>query len=912
MRKTSGRLKLGLLATSALAAWAAAVAPALAEVHAFNVPSEPAQDGIANFANQANIQILVSQEAAEGRNVNSLKGQYDTTTGLKLLLADTGLVAKSTGSGTYSVVPAPAPADSDRAATAPETVVVTGRAGSEERTRAETSYSISIIPQERIRETGASSVADAVRNIPGFWVENSGGEASANIRARGIPVDGYSSVQLEEDGMPIQHDPGLGYLNADQSFRLDETISDIQVVRGGPSSVFAPNAPGGVINFITRKPTDEFQGLAKLTVGTDGLYRADLWMGGPIGGGFRAMAGGFFRVEQGVRDPGYNFNDGGQFRAYIEHDVGGDGLISVDYKHIDDKVGFYLPIPVAASGNGGVKGVPGFNASTGILNGPETERLTLLTTNGPEDFDLTPGTDVQLDQLSANFQRNFDGGWHLEDHFRMRSTTQDRLGLFTGSVQTGAVRLSQLLPQVQAAIPGTSSLQLRFVDNGQMFMPNQNGNGLEVDNNDREVSISEREVMNDIRVSNTFDFWGKHDVSLGGYVMSAHEVFTRYSAVLMMDVENHARLLNVVALNASNQVIGNVTNNGVLRYGSEFADGQGDQLSTALYAADEWQLTDALRLDAGIRFENMHTEGAAEGSTTINLNQTNTLADKSYLTGNGIWTPYDRNFSDLNWTIGLDWQFDVDQGVFARWTKAARMPSISDFITNATNTPVTNHTDMYEAGYKLSRPFGDFYVTAFDTEYHNYGVGETVYSNTLATYVQQNYYADTRDYGLELDGDVRATDWFDVQFTGTVQQPTFTSLEYPSTPIVNNQPTIYDYNGNQLLRIPKISFSVSPTLHLFNDKLMAQMTVEHYSDRYADAANSQLLPAYTVLDMSVRYSLSDDLTLYLSGYNLTDSIGLTEGNPRAGEVLSTQAGAPVYLARPIVGRNFRLELLYKF
>ncbi|HKD23736.1 MAG TPA: TonB-dependent receptor [Rhizomicrobium sp.] len=909
MHVNSGhRLRLVLMATSALAALSAA--PAFAQSHAFNIPGQPAQDGIANFAEQANVQILVSEDAAHGRKINAVKGDYDTSTGLRLLLADTGLQAKPAGAGTYSVVAAAQTPESDKSATSPETVIVTGRAGAEAQRRAETSYSISVIPQERIRETGASSVADTVRNIPGFWVENSGGEASANIRARGIPVDGYSSVQVEEDGMPIQHDPGLGYLNVDQSFRFDETISEIQVVRGGPSSVFAPNAPGGVINYITRKPTDDFQGLAKFTVGDDGLYRADLWVGGPVGGGWRAMAGGFFRVEQGVRNPGYNFNDGGQFRVYAEHDIGSDGLITFDYKHIDDKVGFYLPIPVAADGSGGVTSVPGFNASTGILNGPETERLRLLTVNGPKDFDLTPGTDVQLDQFSANFQRTFSGGWHLEDHYRMRSTSQNRLGLFTGSVQTGAVRETQLLPTVQSFFPTTASLQLRYVDNGQPFTSTANGNGLEVDNNDREVSVSERELMNDLRVSNTFDWWGKHDVSVGGYVMSAHEVFTRYSAVLMMDTRNQARLLNLVALDAGGNVIGNVTDNGVLRYGSEFADGQGDQLTTAAYAADEWQITDDLRLDLGVRYEQMHTEGAAEGSKTINLGQTSTLADKNYLTGNGIFTPYDRTFNDLNWTIGLNYQLDVDQGVFARWTKAERMPSISDFITNATNTPVINRTDMYEMGYKLSRPLGDFYATAFDTVYHNYGVSEDVYNNTTATYVLQNYFADTRDYGLELDGVVRPTDWFDIQATGTIQQPTFTSLKFPL--LVGGVLTTIDYNGNQLLRIPKLSFAVSPTLHLMDDQLQLQMTVEHYSNRYADAANTQLLPAYTVLNFSARYNISDDLTLYLSGYNLTDSIGLTEGNPRAGEVLSTQAGAPVYLARPIVGRNFRAELLYKF
>lgn len=67
------------------------------------------------------------------------------------------------------------------------------------------------------------------------------------MRARGIPTDGYSSVALQENSLSVQYDGGLGYLNADQSFRFDETVERVEAVRGGPASIFAPFAPGGVV-----------------------------------------------------------------------------------------------------------------------------------------------------------------------------------------------------------------------------------------------------------------------------------------------------------------------------------------------------------------------------------------------------------------------------------------------------------------------------------------------------------------------------------------------------------------------------------------------------------------------------------------------------------------------------------------
>jgi hypothetical protein len=46
--------------------------------------------------------------------------------------------------------------------------------------------------------------------------------------------------------------------------------------------------------------------------------------------------------------------------------------------------------------------------------------------------------------------------------------------------------------------------------------------------------------------------------------------------------------------------------------------------------------------------------------------------------------------------------------------------------------------------------------------------------------------------------------------------------------------------------------------------------------------------------------------------NVTNSFGLTEGNPRAGELQSADAGANTFIARPILGPAFRLALTYRF
>ena len=68
----------------------------------------------------------------------------------------------------------------------------------------------------------------------------------------GIWTDGFSSVAIEENGLPAQYDGdgALGCLNTDQSFRVDQTVARVDAVPGGPSAIFSPSAPGGVVNFI--------------------------------------------------------------------------------------------------------------------------------------------------------------------------------------------------------------------------------------------------------------------------------------------------------------------------------------------------------------------------------------------------------------------------------------------------------------------------------------------------------------------------------------------------------------------------------------------------------------------------------------------------------------------------------------
>jgi outer membrane receptor protein involved in Fe transport len=924
----------------------------------YTVGAQALGAALQEFAAQAGVQLLFSESDVAGIQTNGLRGSFTRDQALARLLSGSGLVfeflkpdaviirrpgnSPDPGSAKAGAAAATAP----QAASAPQSalatnattntdpsahdpvsgggsqstadfneVIVTGRAGVDQRTKEETSYSVTTIDQTKLRLQGPTSVTESLKSVPGFWVEASGGEASGNVRARGIPVDGFGSITLLEDGIPVQNDPALGYLNGDQAFRLDETIDRIEVVRGGPSSIFYSNAPAGAVNFIPRSVGDTPEGVLKYTVGDYGLNRVDVWYGAPVGD-WKVGMGGFYRSDEGIRDPGYHGDDGGQFRVSLARDFEG-GKISFDVKRLDDTVALDTDIPMYTDSNGKIRAVPGFNGNYGTVAGPQTAFDRMITGNGNDFlFDNTIGTQVKRTQATLNFQFEFADGYTFDDHARYDDTGTVRNGVYPLQLLTGTSFLQGAAGSL-ANFPGATSLQLRYTDSpGTIFNPvNQNGNGLVDVGGLRSVTAPVTEFMNDARVMHKFELGSQsHDVTLGFYVADVSTDFDRYSSEALLDVQDNSRLLDLVAVNAAGTVVGSLSDHGNYRYGYEWANATGQSTTTAFYLADEWQVTNRFRVDAGVRWEEIRMTANVEENETVNLGTPSTA---QILTGSGDFVDFEQTFSKVGWTVGENWQFTDHSGLFARFTPTFRLPSLSTYTTatlSAANpsvaTPIVQTMDLGEVGYKYANQWTDVYATAFWTKYNNVGFTNYVFNvANSAPPVPQTVYADTKTYGLELEGGLYPLEWFDLTYSATLQQPEYKGLAY--TDDVNNAPVLRDYSGNQLIRVPKVSARIVPGFNLFNQRLRLQAAWEYEGARYVDTANSVVLPHYDVLNASARFSVTDHFDVYGYVDNVTNSFGLTEGNPRAGEVQSADAGANVFLARPILGRAFRLALMYR-
>ncbi|MCU7810006.1 MAG: TonB-dependent receptor plug domain-containing protein, partial [Candidatus Thiodiazotropha sp. (ex Notomyrtea botanica)] len=127
---------------------------------------------------------------------------------------------------------------------------------------------MTIINKEMIEASGAMSIPDLLRLVPGFTVGfYAGSRATASYHGL---VDQYArDMQVLIDGRSV-YDPGYGGVSwADMPIDMDD-INRIEVIRGPNATAYGSNAYAGVINIITNHPADAYGNKIISTIGESG------------------------------------------------------------------------------------------------------------------------------------------------------------------------------------------------------------------------------------------------------------------------------------------------------------------------------------------------------------------------------------------------------------------------------------------------------------------------------------------------------------------------------------------------------------------------------------------------------------------------------------------------------------------
>jgi vitamin B12 transporter len=147
----------------------------------------------------------------------------------------------------------------------------------------EVSKAVSVVDHKEIDERDKSSLAEALRDVPGLRVQQLGGPGSfVSIKTRGLR-DEDTAVLI--DGVRFRD---ASAPQGDGSGLLEDLIatseSRIEVLRGSGSSLYGTNAVGGVINVVTDEGGGPFRGSLLLEGGSLGMFRGRARIAGGTSG----------------------------------------------------------------------------------------------------------------------------------------------------------------------------------------------------------------------------------------------------------------------------------------------------------------------------------------------------------------------------------------------------------------------------------------------------------------------------------------------------------------------------------------------------------------------------------------------------------------------------------------------------
>lgn len=295
MSACKGGLAVWLLASTALmslapmAAAAAETAQTAAEEN-FAISGQLLDQALAAFSARTRIQVLAEGEVTRGVASPGLNGRFTPEEALRRLLAGTGITYRFTDPGTVILEKAAgggamildpvnvegATPKTEETAWGPVKSYVATRSASGTKTDTpivETPQTISVVTAEQIADRKANTVEDAVAYTAGVRV----GGAGMDLRFDQVSIRGFSATASSDylDGLRQPNTGWLSYYGTDP-YNLER----VEVVKGPASVLYGQIAPGGLINRVSKRPSEQAFREVELQAGDNDHYQGQFDVGG--------------------------------------------------------------------------------------------------------------------------------------------------------------------------------------------------------------------------------------------------------------------------------------------------------------------------------------------------------------------------------------------------------------------------------------------------------------------------------------------------------------------------------------------------------------------------------------------------------------------------------------------------------
>jgi outer membrane receptor protein involved in Fe transport len=763
-----------------------------------------------------------------------------------------------------------------------------------DKSKLQSSVSVSSLPMDKLDVFTPRNSAELFRSIPGIRVESTSGEGNANLTIRGIPLaDGGSRyIQIQEDNLPIVEFGDIAFGNPDVFFRPDLTIGSVEAIRGGSAAIFASNAPGGVINMIS-KDGKTAGGSVAVTYGVDfDQTRTEFNYGSPISEGLRFNVGGFYRSGEGARKTGTT-DGGGQVKINLTKDVAG-GYIRVYFKAIDDTAPTYLPAPAKVNGNSSFGDLPGYEVLKGSLYTPNLSSYEAVDSHGNFVTRRFNGIHTKVASIGAEVVVSPVEDLTITNRVRITAQSAQWGAPFPASVRT--------VPQAIAAYAGNFAGTTRLVygsgpNRGQAVASDAlitTVHAFDTDASDMGFAVNDLKVNKFIR----FDSNNKIDFTVG-YYKSQQKIVQDWTwgTFLLETKGKNANTINLA--NAANVAL---TSNGHLSYGpldwGNFAQAKDLSYSIDAPVASITYETGDLSIDAGVRRDTIKARGKSFNAGSAPVNAAG-LAVPTFNWDSADSVNYELSYT--SYSAGANYRITKNLAVFGRYSFGGRVGA----------DRLAGNAGANGTGFQAKSYYYDVKQGEVGVKYRTATLlpGQLSFNATLFT-------ADTRepsgaelnkvnppiDYtakGLELEASYR-NGGFDIRANAT-----YTDAKGSTT-------TVKDFIPR---RQAKVIYTIAPsyTIGAFSIGGSAIGTTDSYFQDPAHGTpqngTALKMPAYATINGFVMYQITKNVSIALNVNNLLDAQGWTEGEdgsmPSAGALQITRA-------RTITGRTTSATLKYSF
>jgi iron complex outermembrane recepter protein len=181
----------------------------------------------------------------------------------------------------------------------------------------DTPFSVAAVSADQIQAIAATTIDAALNYEAGVHSNNSGVASGNTFSVRGIAIDRTNGYKV--DGLPFP------YWFQDHPI---EDLQDLQVLKGAGGFAYGFAAPGGVVNLVTRQPTQTFQAAFTTTWRSSSILNEHIDLGGPLDADGKVA----FRFNA-VNEQGRLYNG-----AYNKDQFAGLALVA----HLSDKVSVQL------------------------------------------------------------------------------------------------------------------------------------------------------------------------------------------------------------------------------------------------------------------------------------------------------------------------------------------------------------------------------------------------------------------------------------------------------------------------------------------------------------------------------------------------------------------------------------------